>query len=217
MLLGEGYKHLVFTYNVNELGELVKKLEWYSFPFQLCSSPLYVLPFVIFMKEGKVRDCFIAFLTTFSLFGGLAVLILPNDVFVSRIGINVQTMVHHGLQLLIGVLLTARCRRRLTLKYYLGGAAVFAVLLAIAMGLNEWGYWYITVKELAGMEFNMFYLSPHYRCTLPVLSGIQPTVPHPVFLAIYALGFLLIALLIFGIEKGIVHCINKRAAVRSQG
>jgi hypothetical protein len=50
----------------------------------------------------------------------------------------------------------------------------------------------------------MFYISPHYACTLPVLSIIYDKAPYAVFLITYLLGFSFISALFFGIEKGIV-------------
>ena len=97
MLVLEIYKQLI--YSVHEYdGQAYWRYQWYAFPFQLCSTPLYLLPFVAFMKEGKVRDSIISFICTFAMFGGLVVFLYPNDVFVETIGINFQTMIHHGLQ-----------------------------------------------------------------------------------------------------------------------
>ena len=59
----------------------------------------------IFNKEGCVKDSAMAFMMTFSLFGGLVVMAYPNDVFIETIGINLQTMIHHGLQVVLGIYL----------------------------------------------------------------------------------------------------------------
>ena len=51
----------------------------------------------------------------------------------------------------------------------------------------------------------MFFISPHFDCTLPVLSIIYPKVPYIGFLIIYILGFSIVAgivnLIYFGIYK----------------
>lgn len=197
----EIYKQLVFSMTVTD-GVAGWDYQWYAFPFQFCSSPLYALPFVIFLKDGLLRRFFITFLSTFSLFAGLAVMLYPNDVFIPMIGINIQTMIHHGSQVALGVFLAAHTRKETRPIHLLGAVAVFAAFSAIAMGLNEAVYAYITSR---GMDdsFNMFYISPHYSCTLPVLSGIYDKVPYPLFLLIYLLGFGVIAALFFGIEKGV--------------
>ncbi len=203
LVVFEIYKQLVFSINNND-GVAVWHYQWYAFPFQLCSSPLYLLPFVAFLKEGKVRDSIIAFLATYSLFGGLIVFIYPNDVFVATIGINIQTMVHHGLQLVLGVYLMVYYRKKINWQFFLRGVAVFAVMCAIAMSLNV--IFYYLVDE----TFNMFYFSPYYPCTLAVLGDfIWPNVPYSVFLLVYLIGFTITATVIFAIQYYIIKGVQK--------
>ena len=197
----EIYKQLMFTYSVSD-GVIVADYWWEFFPFQLCSSPLYILPFVAFLPSGRLHDMMCSFMIAFSIFGGICVYVFPGDVFCEYIGINIQTMIHHGIQIVSGVFLAAWCRNKLKIKYYLGGAVIFGVMMAIAMVLN------LVVTNLlrgAGIDdkFSMFYVSPYEPCHLPILSMIYPLVPFPVFLVIYFLGFMLAAAIIFYIAKGI--------------
>ncbi len=121
-LVFEVYKHIVFSFSVED-GRIVFDYPWYIFPFQFCSTPFYALPFLIFLKDGPVRDFFAMFTTGFVLFAGLAVMLYPNDVFTTRTGVNIQTMVHHGMQVVMGVMLVAYNRRRMTLRNLGGGIA----------------------------------------------------------------------------------------------
>jgi len=203
MVLGELYKQLVYTYEVVD-GTIVRDFQWYAFPYQFCSTPMYVLPFAIFLPEGRVRDAFLAFLGTFSLFGGLAVYAYPADVFISTIGVNIQTMLHHGLQIVIGVYLATRYYKKLNFRYYLKALAVFTVLVVVAMALNI-GVHHALVANGIDETFNMFFISPYHECTLPVLSTIWPLVPYAVFLPMYVIGFGIVGLIIFGIEVGLTR------------
>lgn len=199
----EVYKQFNFGFSVSE-NKLVWDYAWYAFPFQLCSTPLYAMPFVVFLKDGKIRDAFIAYMGAFSFFGGLAVFFYPNDVFVETIGINIQTMVHHGTQVIIGIFLLVHQRKKLGIFHYLKAVPVFAGFSAIAILLNE-----ITVASGLEDTFNMFYISRHYDCTLPVLSAIYPNVPYVVFLLMYLLGFVIVSIIMyyaqFGINKMVKH------------
>ena len=72
------------------------------FPFIFVQSPMYIAPIAAFLRPGKVRQAILNFLGTFGLFGGLAVMIYAQPVFITTIGINIQTMVHHGAQVVLG-------------------------------------------------------------------------------------------------------------------
>ena len=198
----EIYKQLVFSMDVDGT-TAVWDFRWYAFPFQLCSTPLYVLPFVAFLKDGKVRDAMIAYIATFSLFGGLAVFFYPNDVFIRTIGINIQTMVHHGLQVVFGIYFAIRDLKKLGYKYCLKAIPVFGALVSTALVLN------LIMYRAIDETFNMFYISPYYECTLPILSEVYKVVPYIVFALIYILGFCLIAFIICYAEKGIAILVSK--------
>ena len=188
ILAFEVYKQLVYSYTFDgTVGTW--KYQWYAFPFQLCSSPLYILPFVAFMKDCKFRDAMMCYLSTFSLFGGLVVYIYPNDVFTTLGGINIQTMVHHGTQILVGVYFFLYNRQKLGVKYFLLGIPVFIGMTLIAIGLNELMH-AIFVANGIDDTFNMFYISPYHPNHLPILADIWKAV-HPVaFVFIYVLGFI---------------------------
>ena len=207
IVIFEVYKQTVFSMDSD--GVTAKwDYQWYSFPFQFCSTPMYLLPILIFAKEGKFRNAVVAYMATFSLFAGLAVMIYPGDVFTDMIGINIQTMVHHGLQFVIGVFLVAHNRHHLNKRFFAWCMIVFSVLALVALAMNIIMH---NVFLANGMNdsFNMFFISPYHNCTLPILSEIYPLVPYPVFLLIYVLGFALVSALVYTIEKVTVSICSK--------
>lgn len=203
----EIYKQIVFSFSVSD-SEAVWSYKWYAFPFQFCSTPLYVLPFVIFLNDGKIRDAFLAFISTFVLFAGLAVMVYPNDVFCETIGINIQTMIHHGSQVVLGIFCIVRYRDKLEISYCLKAIIVFACVLVIAMIMNIVIYHVFQANNI-DQTFNMFFISPYFDCTLPVLSLIYPKVPYIVFLMIYIFGFALITFIIYYVSKLIINAVSK--------
>ncbi|MBQ5725313.1 MAG: YwaF family protein [Clostridia bacterium] len=214
MVVLEVFKQFSFTLDSDDGITARWDFQWYAFPFQFCSTPLYALPLAIFLPEGKVRRAVMTFLCTFSLFAGLAVMLYPNDVFVRTIGIDVQTMVHHGLQVALGIFLAVYNHRHLNKRHFAWSLLVFYAFAAIAMGMNLGVYHLLGIRD----TFNMFYISPYFDCTLPVLSGIYKATPYPVFLLIYLVGFALVSAIVYAAEKGlnagIMH-IKHRAAARS--
>lgn len=209
MLVLEIYKQFEFSYDfvTNDLNEISVTWDynWEAFPYQLCSTPLYVFPFIAFMKDNKFREYLVAYVSTFSLFGGLATFCYPENVFIETIGINIQTMVHHGLQIVIGVFCIVYFRKRFNIKFYLKSLPVFGVLVSIAFFANEIFYAIVGDAE----TFNMFYISRHWRCILPILEIIYDNIHYVPFLMLYVFGFMLVAAIIFFVAKGIMVLVNK--------
>ena len=191
LLTFEVYKQLIFSFQANW------DYQWYAFPFQFCSTPMYVALFAGLTKNIKIQQALINFLGTYGLFAGLAAMIYPNDVFVSTIGINIQTMVHHGAMMVVGTALLAN-RVQLKPSSIIGATTVFLILVTIAILLN-----FAHNTWIADGTFNMFFINSQYQNHLPVLTLIESHVPHFLFVVIYTVGFMLIAFLVLLIGIGI--------------
>ncbi len=210
MVAFEIYKQLQFSCHTD--GKTAYwSYQWYAFPYQFCSTPLYVLPFVIFMPDGKVRDAAMSFTALFALFAGLAVMVYPDSIFTKELLISIQSLTHHGLQVVSGVFTAVWCRKKYTKKplFYLGGLAVFLILVAVAMALNLTIQpaldRYATANNVGPQTFNMFYISPYSNSTLPILSLIQPKVPYVVFFVMYLIGFGFVGLIVYYAEFGLMQ------------
>lgn len=181
----EIYKQINYSFSFPDDGLKFEYL-WYAFPFQFCSTPMYVGILAGLIKKGKVHDALCSYLATFSIFAGLAVMIYPGDVFTHTAGINIQTMVCHGSMLPIGAYLFATGHVKLAHKTILKALCVFTVAIAIAIGLNE-------LTHLVGIAenhtFNMFYISPYFPSTLPLYSLVYAALPYALSLIVYIVGF----------------------------
>lgn len=176
----EVYKQINYTFGD---GSSAPSYQWYAFPWQFCSTPMYVGLLAGICRKGKLHDALCAYLATFGMFAGLAVMLYPGDVFIETVGINIQTMVCHGSMVVIGIYLFGSGHVQLAHKTVLKAVPVFAVAVGVAMVLNALAY-------NAGIaDFNMFYISPHCDPHLPVYSLVQEKVPYPASLVIYILGF----------------------------
>jgi hypothetical protein len=197
----EIYKQLNFSYSNNW------NYRWYAFPFQFCSTPMYVALLAGVIRKGRLQDALYAFLGTFGFFAGFAVMFYPATVFVTTIGINIQTMVHHGGMAVLGIGLLAN-RVKPNSSSILSAMAVFTVLVLVALSLNAWHNAFIQDGT-----FNMFFINPIYDNDLPILSMVQPIVPFPVFLMVYVLGFTFVSYLMLlgriGIGKLFGHAPEK--------
>lgn len=113
----EVYKEVIFSFNYHE--DPLWDYPWYIFPFQMCSTPFYILPFIIFLKRNKTTlfsDAFMSYMSFYAFFAGVCVMIYPNDVFVRRIGVNIQTMVHHSSQVVLGIFISVWYRKHFDIK-----------------------------------------------------------------------------------------------------
>ena len=191
LVLFEIYKEFVLGYNINTKEY---NYPWYAFPFQFCSTPLYILPFIFLLKEGKVRDSMICFMSTFSLFAGICVYFYPNTVWTKTIGVNIQTMVHHGTQVVLGLYFAYYQKAKYSVKYYLKGILPYLGLLSFALVMNE--IFFSTIPE---KNVNLFFISRHYESLLPVLHEIKEMTPYPVFFILYVLGFCACAFIIYSL------------------
>jgi hypothetical protein len=168
----EIYKQLNFSFNYDDI-KTWWSYSWYAFPFQFCSVPMYVALIAALTKNSKVTKSIYTFLATYGLIAGLSCMIYPSTVFVDTIGINIQTMVHHGSMVFIGALLLINNKVEYTLKSLLSSLFVFLICLSIALVIDITTY-YVGID--GGLE--MFFISPFHTSSLPVFSIIYEKVYH---------------------------------------
>ena len=197
-ILLEVYKQITYTFSV-ENGEIVSDYQWYAFPFQFCSVPMYA-GVLAGLTKGKLHDCLCAFLASYAIFAGICVMIYPGDVFSTVAGVNFQTMYCHGSMITLGVSLLAFGYVKNAHKSILRAMPVFAAAVGLAVIMNEVVY---RTNIAEGETFNMFFVSPHFEGTLPVYSTIQQVVPYPLCLILYILAFSIAAYVILLAATGI--------------
>ena len=205
----EVYKQIVFTFSFAD-GSLKMDYQWYAFPFQFCSTPMYVGLAAALVRRKKIYDCLCAYLVTFSLFAGLAVMFYPSSVFIDILGVNIQTMVCHGLMVSIGIYLLFTGYVRPAPKTLLRAVPVFTTLITAAMIMNEWAYRTGIIKT---ETFNMFFISPYCAPSLPVYSLVQAKVSFPWSVVIYVLCFTLAAGIVLGLAALIQSRIRSKQTV----
>jgi len=209
-------KQLTINFVYNEADPALSTFEYYwdHFPFQFCAVPLYTYPLVAFLpNKGKVSsfiwESLVGFTACFITIGGLATLIYPEQALIDTIVINIQTLTYHGLMIVVGIYTAVWLGKRFNLKIYSKSPVTFIGFVIVAMILN---ITFIKGGIIAeGTTFNMFFISPYFPCTLPVLSAIYPVVPYPVFLLLYILGFIALGFVFFEIIYWILWLIRKLA------
>lgn len=205
----EIFKMFVYSFYI-EGDKLLWDFQWYVFPWQFCSMPMYVSLLTGVFRKGKIHNSLMAFLATYAVFAGLCVMFYPNDVFIGEIGVNIQTMICHGSMLTIGIYLYGSGYVKTEHKTILRAIPVFAVAVGMAALLNEVVY----KSGILGDEtFNMFFISPYFDGTLPVYSSVQAVVPFPwclfIYIAVFSAAAYVMLLGAMGIKK--LACKMKKA------
>jgi hypothetical protein len=181
LLLLEIGKQIVYSYSPTEGWAY----NWDRFPFQFCSTPIYIALLAMCLPPSRVRQALLCFLATYSPVAGCAVLFYPSpDVFHEILFLDVHTMLWHGAMLAFGLYLWLTEAVKPSLKTALMAAAVYLPLPCIALALNELE---IATGFAGDFTFNMFYVARDGRCSIPVLSWIQANMPYPVFFISYVL------------------------------
>ncbi len=203
----EVYKIINFTFSYAG-GVVAADFPWYIFPWQFCSTPMYVGLLAALTRPGRVHRSLCAYLTTYALFAGACVMVHPGDVFVSTIGVNIQTMVCHGSMLTVGIYLLGTGYVPATHRTILRALPVFSVAAAVAMVLNEVAF---RTGLLETDSFNMFYFSPHQAPHLPVFSAVQNWlgVTNPLCVVIYIAAFTLAGYLLLLVAMGVLWLVNR--------
>ena len=205
-LLLEVYKQVNYSFGYSD-GTITFAYQWYVFPWQFCSTPMYVGVLAGIIKKGKIHDALCAYLASFSVFAGVCVMLYPEQVFIDVVGVNLQTMICHGSMIPIGAYLLATGHVKLEKKTLLKAVIVFVIAVLMATVMNEIAY---VTGLLEEHNFNMFYISPHCDPSLPVYSLVQQVVPYPWSLIAYVLGFSAAAALVLQASAGIRNLYRKK-------
>lgn len=188
-------KQIVWSFNFDPSLNLVTwDYQWYAFPYQLCSTPIYICLICLFLKKGKLRDNLFAYLAFFTILGSLSTAIYPESCFVRTILINIHTMYLHLGSLIVSVYLIMSKEVELSKKSFFNGYLVFAITAVIALIMNITFY---NLNIINGETFNMFYISPYFISSLTVFDVIQSHTPYLVFLFLYFFAILSGGYLIF--------------------
>lgn len=207
VIILEVYKQVNYSFSYAD-GNVAFQYQWYAFPWQFCSMPMYVGFLAGIFRKGRIHDCLCAFLSTYAVFAGLCVMFYPETVFIDTIGINIQTMICHGSMITVGIYLLYSGYVKLEHKTILKAIPVFLVSVLTAVILNEIAF---QLGLLNDHEFNMFFISPYCEPSLPVYSLVQNAVAYPWCLFIYVIAFTLAAYLILLVAMEIKYLVKKRS------
>ncbi|MBQ8193577.1 MAG: YwaF family protein [Bacilli bacterium] len=198
-LILEILKQLIWSFNYDPITNIVTwDYQWDSFPFQICTTPIYVSVICLFLKKVKIRDYLLSYMAYITILGSIATMIIPDDCFVSDILINIHTTWMHFGSFIVSVYLLMSGEVKINLESVKKASATFLIFVLIALTMNITIY---NIGILNGDTFNMFYISPYFKSSLPVFDIIQEKVPYIIFLLIYIWALIMGSFIIYGSVK----------------
>lgn len=166
----EGYKQL-FLYEIVNHGHY----DWWYFPFQLCSLPMYlclILPFA-----GRFNQLLCTFMGSYNLMGAFMVFLDPSDLMHPYWTLTIHGFLWHILVIFAGFVLafsgmavTGSANR--DKRYFAGATGLFLCFCVIATGIN------VAVHPFGFAD--MFYISPYVpngQLVFSELSAIYGILP----------------------------------------
>lgn len=129
---------------------------WWYFPFQLCSMPMYLLPLYCFLPEKfqKARQIVADFLTDFGLLGGIFAFADVSGMHYTLPLLTVHSYLWHFLMIFLGLFLIFTQRNSSCPKDFILPGGLFLLLAGMATCLN--------ILFHSQGAINMFYISPYY-------------------------------------------------------
>lgn len=212
----ELYKQLIF----GGLWHGIEQYQWYIFPLQFCSVPLFFFLIAPWLKNAKLKASTYEFVGLYITLGGLLVMIVGGGVFVVDVSISVHTMLWHLTMVVTGVYLIFAKRIGTNPRQLLRATLFLAGLVLLVQIVNIQFHFMGQYIENGPDTFSGFFISPWesgYR--LPVLGVWQKALyegPLPlglsatIFTLIYLLSFALGGSIVYGLLWGIRTLISKQ-------
>lgn len=149
LLITEIYKQLFYCFYIGG-----GSYQWWIFPFQLCSVPMYLCLIAAFLKPGKIQNGMYCFMTTFNLLGGIMAFIEPSGIVHNYWTLTLHAFLWHMSLIFVGAYLIASGRFAKTGKDYLSAMITFLVLAVIAFCIN------LIFWKVSDGSINMFFVGP---------------------------------------------------------
>ena len=195
LLFLEVYKQLFLYYTVNG-----QAFDFWYFPFQLCSVPMYLCIFLPLFKK-RSRATLMTFMGGYTFVSAAAALIYPEDILRPYIALTAHGFIWHGILLFISLLIYITGCADSDLRGQGRAAVLFLILCMIAVNINIVAEPVMPAIRAAHPAVShdwaaMFYLNPFHISPQPVIGSIQKTAGIPAGLALYIIAIIIVSSLV---------------------
>ena len=185
---------------------------WGTFPFQLCSVPMYLSLFCAFCKNEKVNKPLYEFMFAVNMFGGIMAFIEPSGIHHGFITLTVHAYIWHMALIFLGLYLYFSRRACMDVRSYRQAVAVYLGSCLVAQSFN---------LIFAG-KVNCFYISPYIRSPLAVFKNIYTSCGWVVNMVLLILALIIASAVVYYLgyflrkraeEKENNNCISQSCVV----
>ena len=176
------------------LSEMIKQVflfrmhhvfQWWYFPFQLCSVPMYLLCCLTRLSDEQ-QETVCTFCASCSLIAALCALLYPENMLHEQVFLMTHSFLYHGWMLWCSFLII---RNRLYGKRFLPVCRLLVILAFIAEIINTIGFYSHTGYGVP----DMFYISPFVPATQPVFKAIAEHSGRITEIIVYLSSFSLVS------------------------
>ena len=171
---------------------------WWYFPFQLCSIPMYVCLLLPWVRSRCVQQVLTAFLVDFGMLGGIFAFFDTSGMHYDYFPLTVHSFAWHILLIILGLAAARSDRAVSSWSDYAGAAALYLTCCLTATGLN------LTLDHLG--TINMFYINPDYEMQQIGFSTLAGYIGNIPAIILYILTTILGACILFHIWRLAARC-----------
>lgn len=190
LILSEVYKQLFHFYISDH-----HTYDWWIFPFQLCSLPMYLSLSIPLWKQDETRRKLETYLMDICLLGGFMALFFPSGMMHPYVVLTMHSFLWHFILLFIGFHIAFT--KNTDTSSFQSVALLFCISASIATIFN------LTLHTYG--DINMFYINPYRPISQPVFMSFEPILGRiPVIIC-----YLICLLLGLYLVQKIVHHFSK--------
>ena len=186
LLLGEIYKQL-FHFVIIGKGSY----DWWIFPFQLCSLPMYLCLLMPLIHSSNRRQVLATFLLDFGLLGALGTFIDPSGLMHPDLILTLHGFVWHVILVFLGFYILMSGQADLSLRGFGRTLPLFAFCCILAEIFN---YLFHTLGEI-----DLFYISQYTVSTQLFFAEIDHMLGRPAGIVFYIFTMIAGAYFIHGL------------------
>lgn len=166
LFLSEVWKQLTLTFVLGN-----GHYNWWYFPFQLCSIPMYLLLLLPLFHASHFKRILLTFIMDFALLGGIGAFLDTGGMHYSLFSLTFHSYLWHIILIIVGVFCGLSGSADYTWRGFRASSFLFSGFCTVATIIN------LLVGQ--SHEINMFYISPYYPMTQVIIKDLTASFPEP--------------------------------------